>query len=123
MSRNHYNFLFIEPTCAYARWAHMHRNLYVCDLTKIQTGPKFTRKKVISQELFNLGSPNLVKAWTWMTSILTLRIRVIGQRSRSRGKKKHYFRSHYTILQVIYKVKGPMDRGQRSAGSGSKGQP
>ena len=42
----------------------MHRNLYVCDLTKIQTGPKFTRKKVISQELFNLGSPNLVKAWT-----------------------------------------------------------
>ncbi len=27
-------FIF-EPTCAYAWWAHMHRFLYVCDLTKI----------------------------------------------------------------------------------------
>ena len=35
-----YLFVF-EHTCAYARWAHMHRFLSVCDLTKIQTGPKF----------------------------------------------------------------------------------
>ena len=29
--------LIFEPTCAYARWALMHRIAYVCDLTKIQT--------------------------------------------------------------------------------------
>ncbi len=29
-----------EHTCAYARWAHMHRFLSVCDWTKIQTGQK-----------------------------------------------------------------------------------
>ncbi len=34
--------VLVEPTCAYARWAHMHRILYVRNLTKIHT-----RQKVI----------------------------------------------------------------------------
>ncbi len=29
------NGRFFEYTCAYARWAHMHRFLSVCDWTKI----------------------------------------------------------------------------------------
>ncbi len=36
-------YQFFEPTCAYARWALMHRFLYVCHLTKIH-------------KLLNLGS-------------------------------------------------------------------
>ena len=43
-----------------------------------------------------------------------------GQRSRSPGQKKRYFRSHLTILQVIFEVKGHVGQGQRSHGSRSK---
>ena len=32
-------FVFFEPTCVYARWAWMHRFLYVCDQTKIHISP------------------------------------------------------------------------------------
>ncbi len=42
---------FIEPTCAYARWALMHHFLSVCDLTKIQIGPKVTCQKLICWEI------------------------------------------------------------------------
>ncbi len=35
-----------EPTCAYARWAHMRHFLSVCDLTKIRIGPKVTCQKL-----------------------------------------------------------------------------
>ncbi len=51
-----------EPTCAYARWAHMHRFLSVClsvcNLTKIQT-----RKKLISQKVFKLQAWNFDTLW------------------------------------------------------------
>ncbi len=55
------------------RWAFMHHFLYAClsvcrDLTKIQTGPKVTRQKVISSEPFDLGAvkqvPRLLKKET-----------------------------------------------------------
>ncbi len=107
-----------EPTCAHARWALMRRLLSVrlCKLTRTKvtrknvTRKNVTRKKIISQQPFNLGSWNLVSTWTWMTPKLTLRVRVIGQRSRSRGKKKTLF----TTLLVIFEVKGHMGQGQRS---------
>ena len=41
-----------------------------------------------------------------MTLALTFRVKVIGQRSP--GKKKRYFRSHLTTLQVTFDVKGHM---------------
>ena len=77
-----------EPTCVYAQWALMHHFLYGCDWTKSQTGPKVTVihiSKSIAPSL--LGSQNLVRAWTGTTPRLTLRVRVIGQRSRSPGQK------------------------------------
>ena len=37
--------------------------------------------KIICQEPFHLGSPNLVRAWVWMTLRSTLKFKVIGQRS------------------------------------------
>ena len=47
---------------------------------------------------------------------LTLRVKAIGQRSRSPADvKKHYFRCHLSILQVSIKVKvkGFMGQGRR----------
>ena len=45
-----------------------------------------------------------------------------GHRSKSRspGKKRNDFRSHLTVLHVIFVVKGHIDQGQRSRGSSSK---
>ena len=48
---------FLSTPVLYARWAHMHRFLSV---RLSVSGPKFTRSKFISQELFDLGSPDLV---------------------------------------------------------------
>ncbi len=75
----------------------------------------------ISQKLLTIGSWHLVRTWTWMTPILTLNVRVIGQRSRSPGQKnmisgpirppyRHSLRSRVTWV----KVKGHMGQGQRS---------
>ena len=50
-----------------------------------------------------------------------------GQGHRSKVKvtrsKKHDFRSHLTVLQVIFEVKGHLGQGQRSRGDKVKGRP
>ncbi len=50
-------FYIFEPTCAYARWAHMHRFLSVCNLTKIHW------EKIHNQESFWVYKPILP---TWV---------------------------------------------------------
>ncbi len=121
-------------TLGYNFWAHLCPctmgsygspsvcpSVRLCKLTRTKvtrknvTRKKVTRKKNISQQPLNLGSWNLVSTWTWMTPNLIFRVKVIGQRSRSRGRKKR-FRSHSTIFEV----KGHMGQGQRSHGSRSK---
>ena len=52
-----------------------------------------------------------------MTQRSTLMVRVKGQ---GHQVKKQYFRSHLTVLQVIFEVKGHMGQGQRSRGSSLK---
>ncbi len=42
-----------EPTCAYARWAHMHRFLSVCP-SECHWTKNQTRKKFISQKVLQL---------------------------------------------------------------------
>ncbi len=100
---------FFEPTCAYARWAHMHCFLYVW--------MSVTRPKFISLKPLHLGLWNLVWAWTWMTQRSTLKVKVIGQRSRSPSQKA-WFEAHLTGLQIMWEVKGHM--GQWWHGSRSK---
>ena len=47
-----FHYIF-EPTCVYAQWAHMHSFLSVCLSGRLSvTGPKVTRPKIISQQLF-----------------------------------------------------------------------
>ena len=84
-------------------WAHLcvctvgsYASLSVCDLIKIQTRPKVTCQKIISQELFHWGSPNFVRAWTWMTLRSTLKVKVIGQGHQL----KNYFRCHFKNHRV-----------------------
>ena len=87
---------FIEPTCAYARWAHMHRFLSVWPSVWLdQNSLDKKSKQILSQQPFNLGSWNLVRPLTLMTPRLTLRVKVIGP---GHQVKKRYFRSHLTIL-------------------------
>ncbi len=61
----------------------------------------------------------MVRAWVWMTPRLTLKVRVMGQRSKSPGKKND-FKLDLTILQVVLGVNGHMGQGQRSYWSRSK---
>ncbi len=56
----------------------------------------------VSQERSTLGSWNLVRTWTWMTPRMTFRVSVIGQRSRSPGRK--HFKSHFIVLQLSWSV-------------------
>ncbi len=54
------------------------------------------------------GSWNLVRTLTLMTPRLTLRVKVTYQRDVN-------FRSHLTILQLMFEVNGHMGQGQSSA--------
>ncbi len=112
------NPCFFEPTCAYARWAHMHHFASVCDWTKSDLS------KVISMKPLDLQSPNLVRAWTCMTPRSPLSVRVIGQRSRSQGQNAWFLVSNYIFIGQCIKVKGTwvevkghLGQGQRSLGS------
>ena len=77
----------------------------------------------------DLGSPNMVRAWTWMTPTSTLKVRAIGQKSRSPGQKNitsvlfdrfTWSWSHGSGSQVTWvKLKGHMVQGKRSHGSRS----
>ena len=94
-------------------WAHLcgctvgsYASLFVCDLTK-NTLPKF-----ISPKVFRLGSRNLVRGWTWMTPRLTLKVNVIGQRSRSSSQKTWFDASFDRLTGNLW--------GQESHGSRSK---
>ncbi len=106
--------LLIEHTCAYARWAHMHRFLYVrlsvclsvCDLTKIQTRPKVTRQKFISLEPFEVASWNSVWWWMLMVSRSCLKLKVIGQWSSSPYEKYDFHALCFVYLICNPEVKG-----------------
>ena len=56
---------------------------------------------------------------SWMAPRSTLKVKVIGQRSRSRGQIRD-FRPHLTGSWVILEVKGHMGKGLRSLRSRSK---
>ena len=62
-----------EHTCAYARWAHMHRCLSV-------TGPKVTRPKIIGQGKRSRGSRSGVK---WVKPSLKVTLLAGGLMSTS----------------------------------------
>ena len=62
--------------------------LYQKSLDK-NTLEKITRKKFITREPFEVGSPNLV--WWWTLIISRSCMKVIGQRSRSPCWKKGFF--------------------------------
>ncbi len=107
----HFCLWFIEPTCA-----HLSPPVSVC-----LTRKKVTRKKFISQKLLIIGSLNFVRTWTWMTPMLTSKVRVIGQRSRSPGQKNMIsgpirppYRQSLRSRVTWVKVKGHMGQGQRS---------
>ena len=86
--------VIFEPTCAHARWTLMHLML-LC----------IARKKFISQEPLDIGS----------------NVKVIGQRSRSQGKKKRDFQRFYIVyLTCGIEVKGHKGQAQRSRSSRSK---
>ncbi len=67
--------------------------LSVCDLTKIQTRQKVTRQKFISQEPFDLWSPNF--AWWW-----TLRFDLEVKGHMGQGQSSHGSRSKVTWVKV-----------------------
>ncbi len=106
-------YSLFEPTCAYA---HMNRFLSVwpsvCDWTKTQIGVKIPISATIQRRVMTLGQK--LRILTWMTPRLTLRVKVIGQRSP--GSKNVI--SGLTILQVIFEVKGHTGQGQSNKGQG-----
>ncbi len=55
-----------------------------------------------------------------MTPSLTLKVNVIGQRSRSLGQKNVFSCLLFCLTGNVDIVKGHMDQGQRSLGSMSK---
>ncbi len=55
-----------------------------------------------------------------MTSSMTSKVKVIGQRSRSPGKKNASSCLIFSLTGNVNMVKGHLDRGQRSFGSRSK---
>ncbi len=57
--------------------------LSVCLSVRENTRKKVTRKKFISQELFDPGSPNFVWWWMWTISKSSVKVKVMGERSRS----------------------------------------
>ncbi len=113
-----------EPTCAYARWAHMHHFPSVSLPVYLSvTWPKLVDHKSLDQNSYlkKLGSWNLVRACMWIPPRSTLKVKVMGQRSRSSGQK--VFGSFLCCLTgnvLTFKVKGHMGGGQTSQGLRSK---
>ena len=82
------------------------------------TWPKFRLEvkslDLISQEPITWGSWTLVRTWTWMALRSILRVRVIGQRSRSPGQNSSFQVSFYSFTGNGTRVKGAPVQGQRS---------
>ncbi len=51
IQQTHIVHVLFEHTCAYARWAHMHHFLSVCDWTKIHGSIIHHWTKFVSQEV------------------------------------------------------------------------
>ncbi len=94
-------------------------NSSVCNWIKIQTRQKVTvqevsRQKVITKEPFKLWPPYLVRFSTSMVSRSGVKVKVVGQRSRSQCKKTWLCAAFNLSVFDIW------PRGQRSHGSRSK---
>ena len=55
--------IIFEPTCAYARWAHMHRNLSVCMYVCLDVTSKFRLDKK-SQDKKSQDKKSYTKQYT-----------------------------------------------------------
>ena len=113
-------------------WAHLclctvgsYASLSVClSVCLSVTRPKITRKKFISCKPFDIYPPNLDRGCIWMPSRLILKVKVIGQRSRSPGQKTWFYKSHMFHNRLTGnvqgqgswdRVKGHLGQGQRSS--------
>ncbi len=105
-------WLFIEPTCAYAWWAHMHRFL---SFRLSVTRPKLLDNNSYLRNHLKWGLPNVVWWWTLIVSRSCMKVEVIGQRSRS-PRQKCYFHG-FCIVYLANDLWG--GGGQRSRGSRS----
>ena len=76
--KNKFSSWFLSPPVCMS-----YASLFVCDLTKIHIGPKFTRKKVICKELGNLGSHGSRLRVLWVQpSLKVIQYRQVGSHQR-----------------------------------------
>ncbi len=102
---------FIEPTCAYARWAlRLHRFLSVT-WSKFRLDQKSLDKKSYLRNI-HLQVIKIGRGLDVDDLKVDLESQGHGSKFKITNLKKHYFKSHFTIFQVTYEVKGHMGLGQ-----------